>query len=79
MATPETTHLESNMKFRDDPAAEDSQHGHFMRQALLMVQCSLLRLDTILIPTGGEGYRVERNPCGLCSGVQQPDCGVWHE
>ncbi|KAK9859970.1 hypothetical protein MYU51_010113 [Penicillium brevicompactum] len=27
---------QSHMSFRDDPNAEDSRHGHFMRQALLM-------------------------------------------
>ncbi|KAJ5851909.1 uncharacterized protein N7529_011294 [Penicillium soppii] len=36
MDTSENINPKSNMKFRDDPAAEDSQHGHFMRQALLM-------------------------------------------
>ncbi|CAI7670656.1 unnamed protein product [Penicillium bialowiezense] len=34
MAAPEAS--QSIMKFRDDPAAEDSRHGYFMRQALLM-------------------------------------------
>ncbi|CAG7985869.1 unnamed protein product [Penicillium olsonii] len=27
---------QSNMQFRDDPTAEDSRHGHFMKEALLM-------------------------------------------
>lgn len=74
--------FELAMEFKGDSVvAEDSRHGVFMKQALLMVWNFSKPGDrNMLIQISGrEGSPVRRNSRWLCFGAQRSNCGVWHE
>lgn len=77
----ENIHFELAMEFKSDSVMDDSRHGYFMKQALLMVRNFLMpgNRKMLIEKPGREGSPVRRDTRWLCSSVQRPNCGGWHE